>query len=656
MPVTPAASSFYRWPSKAIRAVAVAFAAVALFIGAARECAAIPVIVEKVEVESNNTAATANPLDASAARVTANIWPVGDADYFSFHAYGGDRVFAAVMTSHNSRGTFDSELTLFASDGVTVLESDQDDGSLGGTSSSIAGASVPISGMYYLRVRYNISVSSTIHPYELYMTVQSGAPVTETESNNSFPGQNLPASGWVIGAISSAADTDFFSVSLQAGETVFISLDLDPERDGATWNGYTGLGAFGTPPNILVVNDGNVVSPNSEAFFLTAKNAGLYSVFVGVPAGITTTNSYQLNVSRLPPPAPGLVFSSTNVPLTIPTSGTITSALVIPGNPIIGKLRVTLNLTHTYMQDLDIQLMAPGGNVVGLLSDIGTSTPGSQTTMDLKLDDGAAIPSSFTIVQGLVNKPELAYRLRWFKGQPAGGTWTLIVRDDSSGDGGNLLGWSLEIVEDVPPIGKADQLFFSDFEAGAAGFAHSGTFDEWERGTPNTVGVTSVAAFIGCNSGTQCWKTDLDGTYENSSDQVLESPNITLTGVTTGALYIQWAMKFQIESSVFDAFSITVSEVGNPANSQVVYQFLDADMQESVGLPSTMYGESAGWGTHRVEISKFRGKTIRITIRLVSDSTLVRAGLAIDDVRVARYPSPPRAYVPSTRRAATSAW
>src|SRR5262245_29216128 len=115
---------------------------------------AAPVPGRTFEIEPNGTPATATPLTGTSAIAVGNIFPGADADYWSFTATAGDRVYAAVMTSFSANGSTDSQLTLFASDGTTAIEFDDDDGSLGGLASSIAGATIPTSGTYFLKVNH----------------------------------------------------------------------------------------------------------------------------------------------------------------------------------------------------------------------------------------------------------------------------------------------------------------------------------------------------------------------------------------------------------------------------------------------------------------------------------------------------------------------
>jgi subtilisin-like proprotein convertase family protein len=586
-----------------------------------------------LETEPNNAAGTATGLTGSLVRITGNIYPAGDVDYYSLIAQAGDRVYAAAMTSWSANASVDSQLALLASDGSTVLELDNDDGIFGATSSTIAGATIPVSGTYYLRVNH-ASPAGTLRPYELWVRVRSGAPTAETETNDTIPGQPLPASGWVSGALSSATDVDYYAVTLNAGDSVMVSLDLDPERDGIEWNGQLALGQFGDPLGILpIINDAGTATPDSEAHFVTVKDAGTYYVIVSAATG-GTFGTYQLSVSVLPAATPpGTTYTSTDVPVTIPTGpGIVSSTITIPDDIRIGQLKVAIDLTHNFMADLDVTLTAPDGNTVVLFTDIGSTTVGAQTRMNLILDDTAALPPLFAAVSGLVLKPELNSRLEWFKGQRAQGTWTLTIRDDATGDGGPLNSWSLIVVEEEPlPDGTPRTIFSTDFESNDGGFTHSGTQDEWEWGAPASPPINTA------NSGVNAWKTDLDNTYENSSNQDLFSPEIDLTGVTSGAALLEWAMKFQLEPAQFDYAFVEVQEVGGAGRTRKVWEWLGADMVASIGNPVITVQEAAGWGRYRALLNDFFGKRIRLRFHLDTDNSVQRAGLAIDDVSVTAF-------------------
>ena len=607
------------------------------------------------EVEPNNTTAEANPLPGTNSTVRGNIQPNGDVDRFSFSATTGDRVFSALMTSASSSASTDSQLRLFLPDGTTVLEFDEDDGSLGTLSSTLANVAIPSAGTYILEVRH-FSATNTLRPYELHFRLQSGSPTPEVEPNDTAGTANpLPLNGYVSGARNPAVATeqDWYSMNLAAGDTVYLGLDLDPERDNVQWNGRLGIALFGDADNqILVVDDASVGSPTnplSEAMFMTVKTAGTYYAFVDSATAATggPTATYTLSVSVQSQRDEGInctTYTSTDVPQTIgPGAGLVSSTITVPGNPRIADVDVSIVLNHALMADIDANLRSPANNNNALFNDIGSTATGGQTQMDVTFDDEAAIPPTFTALRPVKLRPELNYRLDWFDGENAGGVWTLDLRDDlTNTSGGTLTSWSLRICEQ-PPVTGSVTLFNTDFESDDAGFTHTGTADEWERGTPATVATTTtnpVAEFSTCNSGTNCWKTDLDGTYEISSNQDLLSPPIALTA---GApITLTWAQRYQMESATFDHYTVSVYEVGNQvATERILYQWGGATMTVAPGSPVTNIGESAGWGVYNADISSFAGRTVQVRFHVDTDTSINFAGVAIDDVRVTAAPLTP---------------
>ncbi|MBS1786344.1 MAG: HYR domain-containing protein, partial [Acidobacteria bacterium] len=625
------------------------------------------------DVEPNGTAATASPILGDSARIRGNLYPNGDIDFYSFSATAGDRVYAATMTSGSAGSSTDSQLTLIASDGATTIEFDDDNGSFAGLSSSIAGATIPTTGIYYLKVNDFTAGTTSERPYELWLQVQSGAgaPTPEVESNDTPATANpLPANGWVSGTRNPAAATeqDWYSLTLNAGDTVFLSLDLNPERDGTVWNGRLGFALFGDANNqILVVDDAGTgdVSPvpnnPSEAMFFTVKNAGTYFAFVDSASAAVggPTATYHLSVSVLPAFNEGVnctTYTSTDVPKTIgPGTGLTSSTITVPGNPRIADINVEIVLNHALMQDIDAHLRSPAGNDNGLFTDIGAAATGGQTQMDLIFDDEAGIPPAFTALKGMRLKPENnatagtastsgAYRLSWFDGENAGGTWTLDLRDDTAGaNGGTLTAWSLRICEQPPPAAcpagfTPITVFSTDFESGAAGFTHSGTQDEWELGLPATLATTTanpIAAFNNCNSGVNCWKTDLDNTYNASSNQDLLSPNINLAGLS-GPITVTWAMRHQIETANFDHMFVDFQQAGG-ATPVRLYEWLDPtpiSASAGTGNPQANIGGSIGWGLFSRRADSLAGLNTELRFHLDSDTTVQFGGLAVDDVTV----------------------
>jgi uncharacterized repeat protein (TIGR01451 family) len=623
------------------------------------------------EVEPNGTTATASPLGGTNLVARGMLFPNGDVDFYSFTALAGDRVYAATMTSFSAGSSTDSQLTLLAPDGTTVIEFDDDNGTFAALSSTIAGAVIPTNGTYFLRVNDFTAGTTSERPYELHLRVQSGAPTPEVEANDTPATANpLPASGWVSGTRNPAVSTeqDWFSFTANAGDTVFLSLDVDPEDDLVVWNGRLGLGLFGDAGNqVLVVDDAGTgdVTPNpnrpSEAFFMTVRNSGTYFAFVDSASAAVggPTATYHLSVSIRPASNEGVnctTYTSTNVPQTIgPGTGLVSSTITVPGNPRIADVDVEIQLNHALMQDIDAHLRSPAGNDIGLFTDIGAAATGGQQQMDLVFDDEAGVTPLFTIMRGIQYKPENnstagtastsgAYRLSWLDGENAGGTWTLDLRDDTAGaNGGTLTGWALRICEAPPPPtcppGFTTQtVYTTDFEAGAAGFTHSGTQDEWELGLPATVATTTanpIAAFNTCNSGVNCWKTDLDNTYNASSNQDLLSPPINLAGLTAPVV-VTWAQRHQIETANFDHMFVDAQQVGG-ATPVRLYEWVEPtpiSASAGTGNPQVNIGGSAGWGVFSRRADSLAGLNSELRFHLDSDTTVQLGGLAIDDVSV----------------------
>ncbi|HEX2881346.1 MAG TPA: proprotein convertase P-domain-containing protein, partial [Polyangiaceae bacterium] len=444
---------------------------------------------------------------------------------------------------------------------------------------------------------------------------------------------NLPTSHWVSGAVATFDDVDNFLFSANAGETVYLSLDLDPERDGG-WDGQISLSPFGTGQFAITSHNTSLRSaPYSEALYVTVNETGDY--WVSVASGdASSTGTYNLSVTVDPKAGDPVgstctTYTSSDVPVTITTGpSNATSDIVVPsGAGRVGTLEVALNIDHNRMEDLNVSLTAPDGNTVGLFSAVGSPTAGVQTTMNLVLDDTAATPIDYldNTVARMRAQPTAAHRLEWFNGQAVTGTWTLNVNDTLADNGGTLQGWSIRVCTmrtqtSACPGGTTRTTVLSeDFEDDDGGFTHSGGADEWERGTPSIAPITS------CASGTSCWKTDLDGTYNPNSNATLVSPALDLSN-TAGSLIVTWMQKSNIESAVKDKATVGIREEDD-TNSTTLWTWLG-------GSTATGAQEAAGWGLHQAVVPGYAGNSAELVFNLTADTGVQWTGLAIDDVVV----------------------
>lgn len=418
-------------------------------LGAPLEPTALPAPLGS-EVEPNDTAAQATPLQGDM-RIRASLLPAGDVDYYSFEARAGDRVFAETVTAGSMTAPADTKLTLLGSDGTTVLEEDDNGGSQLRSGSSIAGVDVPSDGVYFLRIEDVRGVAATPAPYDLYLALRSGVAAKETEPNDKPEEANPLVNGEVTGVHEAAVgEKDWFAVNLQAGDTVFLSLDLDPERNGGSFDGELGFGLAGDlnkagkGTQILTVDDpqsGEAPDTTpSEGLAMTVSKGGTYYAYVDVANTKLDTGgpqaTYDLVVTVFPAAQPSCrTYSSFASAL---LDGATTAFPIQVDDPaVVGQAAIRLKLEETVMADLDVSLRSPAGLELPLFTDIGETAPGGQRQLEAVFDDFAAMPSVYTAVRPLGLQPDVA--LAGFDGEPAQGTWMLMVKDDTlNGSAGNL--------------------------------------------------------------------------------------------------------------------------------------------------------------------------------------------------------------------------
>jgi hypothetical protein len=244
------------------------------------------------ETEPNDTPATANT-SPTGDYVVANISPAGDVDYF---VAGGnavsDLVYAAVNTSNTSSGT-DSQINVFANDGTTLIEFDDDGGP--GLASCVAGGVVPQAGDVYL-VPNEYGNNGEITPYELHWVVAPASDfANETEPNDTFATATPITATFMAGDISAAApDIDFFSFSAAAGNLIHVIVDEDPDGNGSNLD--TELDLLDTDGiTVLAAGDDGITWANNCAGTAAAPTTGTYFVRLS-DGGTSPDNDYRFTV------------------------------------------------------------------------------------------------------------------------------------------------------------------------------------------------------------------------------------------------------------------------------------------------------------------------------------------------------------------------
>lgn len=253
------------------------------------------------EVEPNGSFAQATPFalwtfdGAFSARRGAIDTP-GDLDYYRFTTTAaGARVWLVVDTGGNQApgSSRDSVVSVLGPDGTTLLEEDDDDGTGNGrdnvveslSASTIAGLQLGAAGNYYVRVRAK-NPGDTISRYVLAIGVTTGAPVPETEPNDT-PGQAQPAFSIIEGTLSSPTDVDWYNAGLLDFGFPMIVVDGDPERDGTSTDVTVRIeGFFG---NLQTDSSAGAGQPAPGAEGVVVENYGSNVRITGTSAG-----SYRL--------------------------------------------------------------------------------------------------------------------------------------------------------------------------------------------------------------------------------------------------------------------------------------------------------------------------------------------------------------------------
>jgi subtilisin-like proprotein convertase family protein len=136
-------------------------------------------------------------------------------------------------------------------------------------------------------------------------------------------------------------------------------------------------------------------------------------------------------------------IASTNIPIAIPFQiSTVTSTLTIGATDsvTISDLNVQLDISHTYVSDLNVRLTSPSGTQVQLFA----NRCGSNNNVNALFDDAgiAIVCGQNPAISGTV-LPSQA--LAAFNGQVSQGVWTLTVTDTFNQDGGTINGWGINI-------------------------------------------------------------------------------------------------------------------------------------------------------------------------------------------------------------------
>jgi autotransporter-associated beta strand protein len=320
----------------------------------------------------------------------------------------------------------------------TILESGNFSSTTVGTFQGLPNNSVITNGIHQFHVRYNEGDSDndvvliyTNPPLDVISTqVISGngnSVLDPSECNTIYLVvtniSGLPMTG--VSAVLSANDLSLPSVVVTQPESAYPNIPVK------------GRGTNLIPFQVSTLP--SFVCGDEVELKLTLKtDAGNFASVFKLPSGFLGTPARFNN----------------NANFAIPDSGSVTSSVNVAGiTTPLQKLTVSLHLTHTTDEDLDISLIAPDGTTINLSTDNGGTgddygtdcADGSRVVFD-----DAAASSIVSATAPFVGSFRPEQQLSAFIGkQPfeVNGTWKLVVRDDAAGGVGTLRCWSLFISE-----------------------------------------------------------------------------------------------------------------------------------------------------------------------------------------------------------------
>jgi lysyl endopeptidase len=433
----------------------------------------------------------------------------------------------------------------------------------------------------------NTKTTTITHTVEVDQTLISVTPSEDFET------------GGPIGGPFTGSTT--YTVTSQRPTATAVTVTAD--QPWITLNGGTG------PLNLNLTGVGDFddvaigIDPSAGALA-----AGSYSGTVTFTnqtgGGGSTTRDVTLDVGAL-------LYVSKDTPIAINDNSTINSTIVIPAGFCIAEVEVDVDISHTYIGDLEVDLIAPSGTAVRLHDRSGGSSSDIVTTY---AEPGGTIPDGPGSLSDLID-------------EQTAGTWTLRVRDNANQDTGTLNSWALRIKVSgsTCPVRAVLHDFPMDTDPG---WSVSG---QWAFGQPTggagSSGASDPAAGF---TGSNVYGYNLNGGYANnlSSVQYLTTPPLDCSDATgTRLVFQRW---LGVESATYDHANIEVSNDG--VNWQPVWEHAGSALDDGA------------WRTLTYDISAVADGASAVRIRWgmgTTDSSVTYCGWNIDDVQIQGFLPPP---------------
>lgn len=240
----------------------------------------------------------------------------------------------------------------------------------------------------------------------LTVTDDDGATNTRTQSVTVGTASNVLQNGVPVNNISGAQGSQqFWTMNVPAGAS-----NLKFTIAGGTGDADMYV-RFGSAPTTSTYDCRPYLSGNNETCNIATAQAGTYHVMLRgytAYAGVALTGSYSAGGG-------GQTYTN-GTDFTISDNATVESPIAVSGRSgnAPSSTPVAVNIVHTYIGDLKVDLVAPDGSVYTLHNRSGGSADNINQTYNVNLSS-----------------------------EPLNGTWRLRVNDNANADTGYINSWSI---------------------------------------------------------------------------------------------------------------------------------------------------------------------------------------------------------------------
>jgi len=226
------------------------------------------------------------------------------------------------------------------------------------------------------------------------------------------------------------------------GVTTVRTLTWQNDINATSWDVQVST----SPTFSVLAFSGNVTTPSFNAVGLASQTIYYWRVrpknSCATPSYLGMQSFQTAIIDCAPASFVATDFSNGVIDATAGSSGSV--PVTVTGGYTIGKITASVNITHTYVQDMTITLTGPAaiGSPVVILQQ---EACGGQPNINCTYDDAGIAPACSATSPAISGNIISFQSLSNFDGLAANGVWTLTVNDPYNGDGGNVNTFSLKI-------------------------------------------------------------------------------------------------------------------------------------------------------------------------------------------------------------------